>query len=251
MKIARIILNPLIFLVMSILYLYLLFYSSFNSVKIEKFVDSVDFQVLYDELDDQTKAFLNYSTFKGIAADAVIGILEGREFDSSKIIELIDSELSIILDNPNVEESLKEEIRTNAYMQVNEIKESVDEVASSENVKLIQMIYEIFSSKTLKIVLVAFAVVLICFLILNPKFKWVKYNGVIMGFMTISYFVALVIVNKILALAGNEVPINIIKSCFNVLFESSFYICIYFMVTSLVSLIIYKFGLVRLVKKKA
>lgn len=249
MKTMKMIFNPIIFLVLATAYLYLLFYTSFNTVKIEKIVDSVNFEILYDELDNKVKTFVNYNDFKEIVSDAFITIINGEEFNSSKLLDLVDSKLYIVFNDPNIDESVKEQLRTEAYLQINGFVEKINEFSESEAMNTIKIVYQVASPKTLKTILIVFAITLIISLFINSKFKWIKYNGVVMGLMSISYFVGLLIINKLLSLAPNEITINIITSCFNVLFESSFYICIYFVITAIVSLVIYRFGLVRIYKK--
>ena len=248
MKVARVIFNPIIFVVLAILYLYFLFYTSFTSVKIEKLVDIVNFETLYSQLDSEVKTFVNYDTFKEIASEAFITIVEGNEFDSSKLLNLVDSKLSSVINNPNIDESIKEQLRTEAYLQINGFVENINEISQTETMTTVKIVYQVFSAKTLKTVLIIFAGILIISLILNPKFKWIKYNGVVMGLTTISYFIGLLIINKMLSLASGEVIVSILTSSFNVLFESGFYICIYFVITAIVSLAIYKFGLSRIYK---
>ena len=243
MKAIRLILNPIIFFCLALLYLYLIFYTSFNSVELKKFVDSIDYQTIYNELDNEVKTYVDYNSFKEIASETFIDILKGNDFDSSKILKIVDSKLAIFINNPNLPEEIKQEIRTEAYLKVNSFIEPIDEFTKSESVQTIQAVYQVFSKETLKSILIILAVILIMSLVINPKFKWIKYNGMILGFITITYFIIFLVLNKIISLAPGNQIVAIVKSCFNILFESSFYICIYFMIVSLLSLIIYKFVL--------
>ena len=192
MKVVRIIFNPLLFFVIASLCFYFLFSASFKSLRMEKIITSTDFELfasLYDNLDNEVKTFIDYKTFQELASGYTLDILNNSQIDSSRITNIIDSKLEIILNNPLVDEQTKQQIKNEAHTEAKKITDSIEKVSKSEEVNLIRTMYSIFSSNTITMALVLFIVTCAVLFALNPKFKWLKYISVITGFMTILCFV--------------------------------------------------------------
>src|SRR5574344_1038706 len=208
-----------------------------NKENVSNLIDEVNLEDFYKiEEDNPNIDFNDEVILKKIVKNSVFSLLNYEEkYTQKEIVELIDIELKNIND-----ETTKEELKNFIYKECIKINEQMPDVnkQTKEEIQTLEVIKQIISNKTIIIISIVLATMLLIPINLNT-FKWLKYSGLIIVITSISYLLLFIALNNTFTDTINNA--NIIISYISRNIQESFKgKTILFFAIGLIQLLIYK-----------